>query len=163
MRTPHTCAKLLIEPGASHGVSAFLFLAFLGASGDYVPTNRNETNTGGGDSVGHDKMGGDQIHAEIGADAANVIIGKNISAHYEQPQPLPASHPYRQYALADVVAALIGDPLAGTPGLVADVAELRRELEDLRRNQYPRWFQVLMIALAIVLIALLLLVLMRVR
>lgn len=138
------------------------------------PTNRNETNTGGGDSVGHDKresvsgdsighdkIGGDALRTEIGGDATNVIIGKNISAHYEQPQPLPASHPYRQYALADVVAALIGDPLTGAPGLVADVALLRREMEKMRRNQYPRGFQILMVALAVTLIVLLVLVLMR--
>lgn len=113
-------------------------------------------NTGGGASVGGD------------ANAGRDVVGRDYveNNYYEQtPKPLklPADHPLRQYTLTDVIAALIGNELTGEPGLVVRLGMLEKEIAEMRRNQYPRWFQVLIVALAITLIVLLLLVLIKVR
>lgn len=115
----------------------------------------DRTETGGGASVGGDANSGRDV---VGRDR----IENN---YYDQPQPLklPANHPFNQYTLTDMIAAMVGNPLTGEPGLVARLGALEKEIADMRRSQSPRWFQLLAVAMAVVLIVLLLLVLMRMR
>lgn len=116
---------------------------------------RVSVNTGGGASVGGDANSGRDV---VGRDHVE-------NNYYEQPQPLklPANHPFNQYTFTDMIAAMVGNPLTGEPGLVARLGALEKEIAEMRRNQYPRWFQILALVMAFVLIVLLLLVLIRMR
>lgn len=118
----------------------------------------------------------DELRADVGGDidGENIIGSKGVqydsprnatTVNVEIPPPVkaPLNHPVRQYTLADVVIALIGDPLTGTPGLVSEIKNLEQQISDVKRAQYPRWFQALIIVMATVLIVLLSLLLFELR
>ena len=137
-----------------------------------------EVKTGGGAAVGGNvETGGGRF---IGHDSerANVNVSVVPPPSYYAPE-----HP-SQYGVPDLVAALLGNPLKGELGLIAKMTKIedaillmqeyqcqaateRRQLlediEQLRRTQYPRWLQILMIVLATVMIVLLILFLFEMR
>lgn len=123
--------------------------------------------TGGGASVDGDVRtnGGDFA----GRDFEQGKLLQNIVFSPPPPGDYPSDHPLRQYKLADVVAALIGDPMTGRKGLIEEVGAIKtsvdlahnerldliRRIERLENTQYPLWFQMLMIVLAVALFVML--------
>jgi len=111
---------------------------------------------------------------------------QNLTLEPPPPPPpgyYPSGHPVREYTFNDVIAVLIGDagdPLTGRPARVGIISQLSvmdahlnsidnqqaaahterlalmSDVRDVKLNQYPRAFQMLMMAMASAIIVLLL-------
>lgn len=92
-----------------------------------------------------DKDQAQQTDAEFGDNAKTAAVGKgnqqtaneqNVVVNYQPPPPgrYAHDHPARQYSLADVVVALIGDPMTEKPGLIAQVKAIDRRLSTVEQD-----------------------------
>ena len=134
-----------------------------------------DANIVGGDKFGGDKVGGDSFATEVGGDAQNVVVGKQNTQQIGGGNEVIVN--VDQGVLQTILYQL--NRIESTFGreiefLKRDIADVNRDvtsvsedvkmirerqalvLEDvseIKRDQYPRWFQILMIAMAILLIA----------
>jgi hypothetical protein len=127
----------------------------------------SDVETGGGGAIGGN------VHTRGGDFAGRDKTDINIDFIPPPPGDYPPDHPLRQYKMADIVASLVGDRMTGRIGLIEQVAlieqagvraqadrltmigemnDLKREMNNLKSGQYPRWLQVLMISLSIALL-----------
>lgn len=137
---------------------------------------------------------GDYISGAIGPDGKDILVGKgltqneqNVTVNLPPPPPpghFPPNHPVREYTLADVVVALIGNPMTGEPGLVSQLTavviqlgvmnkaqdEAHKErmtlIDDvklLKSNRYTQVFQILVLVIAAVILVSFVLLLLRSR
>lgn len=93
-----------------------------------------------------DKNQGQHTDAEFGDDAKTAAVGsgnqqaaneQSVVVNYQPPPPpgrYAPDHPARQYSLADVVVALIGDPMTEKPGLIAQVKAIERRLSTVEQD-----------------------------
>lgn len=127
----------------------------------------------------------------VGKELSQTTTEQNLTINLPPPPPPPPplghlayDHPVRQYTLADVIVALIGNPMTGEPGLVsqlqamvsameimntaqADAHRERMKLADdikaLKNNKYTKVFQILVLAIAAILLVSFVILLLRPR